>query len=99
MIVNLELLEELNRLILEERTGGTERMSKKLGISKRHLLNYISRMKVHFEAPIYFDRDRNTYLYTKKYSLFIGDLVALEEELKRKMAAKIIEDLKYKYDL
>ena len=64
--VFLKRITEIHTLIQNESTGPCLELAQQLGISVATLHNTINFMKDEFEAPIKYDRARQTYYYTFK---------------------------------
>ncbi len=65
---NLNRLEHLDDLIQNKRTGNALELAEKLGISKRHVYNYIELLK-NSGLKIKYNRELQTYYYEEKYAL------------------------------
>jgi len=63
-------LKQLDQLIRLKCTGNPETLAYKLGISKRHVNNYINTLE-DLGAEISYNRARETYMYQSKYKLNI----------------------------
>ena len=91
MNINLSLVRAIDNLIVEGNTGNAMQMGKKLGIGERCVLLNIRKMKVKLKAPISYDKDRQSYLYTSKFVLFVGNLEKINEHMEKKLAVHFIE--------
>lgn len=73
-LINLERIKRIHYLILNHSTGSPKELANKLDISESHLYNLLKIMK-EYNAPIFFDRHKNTYKYkepVKLYALFFS---------------------------
>jgi predicted ArsR family transcriptional regulator len=58
-------IEQLDRLIRNERTGSASEFSKRLGISERTLRNHLQQIR-ELGAEVIYDRYKRTYKYSQK---------------------------------
>lgn len=100
MLKYIERIKAMDQLIQMKATGTSEEFAEKLNISRSTLMEYIDVLK-QMEAPIAFDRFRNSYYYLFPCRLKIGyegkelsdsDLV----EINKKNLEKFCEVLKVK---
>ncbi len=61
----------LDQLIRLKATGTPKELAKKIGVSESALYEYINEMK-EMEAPIKYDKRRNSYCYKEKVRLEFG---------------------------
>jgi hypothetical protein len=61
----------LDQLIRLKATGNPKILAKKIGVSESALYEYINEMK-EMDAPISYDKVRNSYCYTEKVKLEFG---------------------------
>lgn len=61
----IERLQTIDRLIKIKGTGTPTELAQKIGVSKRTTIELISVMK-QMGAPIYYDKQRNTYCYMEQ---------------------------------
>ena len=71
MLKYIERIKAMDQLIQMKATGTAEEFAGKLNISRSTLMEYIDVLK-QMEAPIAFDRFRNTYYYLFPCKLKIG---------------------------
>lgn len=71
MLKYIERLKAMDRLIQLKATGTTEEFARKLDISRSTLMEYIDVLR-QMEAPLAFDRYRNSYYYIFPCKLKIG---------------------------
>ncbi len=57
---------KLDKLIKGERTGKPSDLSLRLALSERTIYNYLDFMRTHLNAPIKWNRYKNTYYYELK---------------------------------
>jgi len=69
-------LKQLDQLIRLKCTGNPEKLSNKLGVSKRHVNNYIKTLE-ELGAEITYCRSRESYVYLARYKLNIE--ISIEE--------------------
>lgn len=69
-------LKQLDQLIRLKCTGSPEKLSDKLGVSKRHVNNYIKTLE-ELGAEITYCRARESYVYLARYKLNIE--ISIEE--------------------
>ena len=67
----IELLQQMHKLIEMSHTGPPERFAKRLGISESRLYKIIEEMK-DFGAPIDYSRKFETYYYIEDFELSIS---------------------------
>ncbi len=79
----LERLRKAHKLIQQEKTGTPAEFAKKLYVSERQLYITLEKLK-DLDAPIYFNRKRNTYYYGFDFDLLVSVTVQVmvKEELK-----------------
>jgi predicted DNA-binding transcriptional regulator YafY len=69
----------MDQLIRQKRTGNSFEFAEKIGISRRQLYNWLNELKS-FGLDIAYDRERETYYYTKEYKIrFNVDVEELNE--------------------
>jgi predicted DNA-binding transcriptional regulator YafY len=61
----------LDQLIRLKATGNPKNLARKIGVSESALYEYINEMK-EMNAPISYDKVRNSYCYTEKVKLEFG---------------------------
>jgi bacteriocin-like protein len=79
----LEKIKRIDQLIRMQATGNPDQFAQKLGIAKSTLYSYINMMK-QYDAPIKYNDERKTFIYTYNGILkigFIGEEIT-EDELK-----------------
>jgi hypothetical protein len=68
----IHILRKINSLIKRKATGSASEFASKLGLSRSGFFYQLKILKDDFEAPISFDRMRNSYYYTRDGELFFG---------------------------
>ena len=61
--MNIRVIIRIHDLICIERTGKPTQFAEKIGVSKRTLYEYLSFMKNELNAPIVFNREKESYRY------------------------------------
>jgi len=61
--LNIRVIIRIHDLICLEQTGKPSQFAEKIGISKRTLYEYLSFMKNELNAPIVFNREKESYEY------------------------------------
>lgn len=64
----LHRIERIHQLVKMEATGSPKELACKLEISESHLYNILSLMR-QYDAPVYFNRSKNSYCYKKEVRL------------------------------
>ena len=67
----LERLKRINQLIKMKATGTPQQLARRLDLSERRVYQLIKLMK-ELEAPVHFDRERNSYCYEYDFSLSLN---------------------------
>ena len=67
--MNLKNIQLLIEFIDSGNTGTPKKLAKQLGISERMLFKYLDILKSEFEAPIKYNRLKQTYYFTEKGSI------------------------------
>lgn len=76
----IERIKYMHFLIERKATGRPRKFAEKLGISRSTLMEYIKDMK-EIDAPIAYDKNRETYYYKEPCELNLGfQLTALSED-------------------
>ena len=65
-------IKTLDKLIQKENTGTPAKLALKLNISERCIYHYLAFMKNHFEAPLKWCEEKESYLYSKKGALLVS---------------------------
>ena len=65
---HLKLIKRLHLFIKRKATGCPESLARKLGVSEPTVYRYIRDLR-NMGAPIFFDRDRQSYVYEEVYEL------------------------------
>lgn len=88
--MKIKIIIKIHDLIRTGRTGNPSEFAYKTGVSKRTLYEYISFMKNELNAPIYYNRSRESYEYFQECNL---KFVENYNEIKREnwSKKKIIE--------
>jgi transcriptional antiterminator len=78
--MDIRIIQYLHDLILKAETGSPKKLAEELGLSERSVYNYILYMKNEMGAPIRFQRQKNSYVYTENCTFvlkhcksFLGD--------------------------
>jgi hypothetical protein len=66
--MNLEIVERIDRLI-RLKAGNAENIGSKLCLTERAIYKYIKYMRTELEAPIAYDSQNKTYLYSENGKL------------------------------
>lgn len=69
--MDIRIIQYLHDLILKAETGSPKQLAKELGLSERSIYNYILYMKNEMGAPIQFQRQKNSYVYTEECSFVL----------------------------
>jgi predicted DNA-binding transcriptional regulator YafY len=64
--MNIRVFIRLHELIVAKETGTPKQLAQKLEISERSIYYYVSFMQNEMNAPIVYDRKRETYMYEMK---------------------------------
>lgn len=67
----LERLKRIHQLINRKATGTPQQLANRLALSESRIYQLLRLMK-ELDAPIYFDRERNSYCYEYDYQFSIG---------------------------
>jgi predicted DNA-binding transcriptional regulator YafY len=65
----IAVLLRLDDLIRRKATGTLSELIPKFGVSRSTVLRYINELRMNYDAPIAFDRERKTFYYTEPYDL------------------------------
>lgn len=65
--LDIRIIIRLDNLITMEMTGSPKELASKFSISERSIYNYISFMKRELNAPIKYDNQRLSYIYTNDW--------------------------------
>ena len=68
---DIQKFKQLDRLIRFGETGPPDELAKKMQVSRATLFRIIDRFKKEFDAPIYFDKNINSYYYEYPGKLII----------------------------
>ena len=63
LINDIPKFKKLDRLIRHGVTGTPDDLAKEMNVSRATIFRLIARLKEEFDAPIYFDRNINSYCY------------------------------------
>ena len=69
-IKQIERLQLINKLILQKKTGTPNELAERLGVSRRHIYNYIELMQC-WGAPIKYSKLMKTFYYEEVFELNI----------------------------
>lgn len=67
----VERLKRMHQLIKRKATGTPQQFANRLNLSERRVYQLLKLMK-ELDAPIYFDRERNSYCYEYEYQLTVS---------------------------
>ena len=79
---SITLIRRMSRLIRHKQTGDCNQFAEKLGISRSSLFYKINFMKKELNAPIYYDRSKNSYCYLNEGEIIISFKTIDENESK-----------------
>lgn len=65
--LDIRIIIRLDNLITMEMTGSPKELASKFSISERSIYNYISFMRRELNAPIKYDNQRLSYIYTNDW--------------------------------
>ena len=65
--LDIRIIIRLDNLITMEMTGSPKELASKFSISERSIYNYISFMRKELKAPIKYDNQRLSYIYTNDW--------------------------------
>lgn len=66
--MNLTLFQRIDNMIYLKSTGSVNVLASKLGISPRQVKYIIRKLREDCEAPVWFDHNRQSYVYTQEGS-------------------------------
>ena len=66
-----ERIKRMDQLIRLKATGTPKQFANRMGLSKRRIFQLINEMK-EADAPIYYDREHNSYCYEKEVEFVFG---------------------------
>lgn len=61
--MDIRIIKKIHSKILTESTGKPKELGSKLNVSERTIYNYIQFMRVELQAPIIYNRIKDTYQY------------------------------------
>jgi len=64
--MDIRIIQYLHEKIALNKTGSPRQLAEQLKLSERSIYNYILFMKNEMGAPILFDRQKNSYVYTEE---------------------------------
>ena len=71
-LVDLAILDRLDRLIRRKATGSPEELAKRLGVSRSTLFELIAYLKDEMRAPIIYVSGRQSYVYEYTPKFYLG---------------------------
>ena len=71
-LIDLVKLDRLDNLIRHKATGSPDELAERLGLSRSSLFDIIAFLKEEMRAPIYYDRNRPSYMYEYVPRFFLG---------------------------
>lgn len=63
--MNIEKIKHFIHLIEKERTGTAKAAAHRLGVSERMVFNYVHILKHQLNAPINYNRNKQTYVFSE----------------------------------
>lgn len=70
--MNFDKVRLINHYIIKKRTGKADEFATKINISRGMLYRYINYMKTELNAPIIYNRIKNTYQYNNDGKLYVN---------------------------
>jgi hypothetical protein len=67
--MNILKIKHFIHLIEKERTGSAKVAAERIGVSERMVFNYVRILKTELNAPINYNRNKQTYLYNENGKL------------------------------
>ena len=71
--MDIRIIIRLDALIARGMTGSPKKLASKLAISERSVYNYISFMKKELQAPIVYNYQNQTYLYSEEWEFKLNN--------------------------
>jgi transcriptional antiterminator len=71
--MDIRIIIRLDTLISREMTGSPKKLASKLAISERSVYNYISFMKKELRAPIAYNYQNQTYMYSEEWEFKLNN--------------------------
>lgn len=71
--LDIRIIIRLDNLITLEMTGSPKELASKFSISERSIYNYISFMRRELNAPIKYDNQRLSYIYTNDWEFKLNN--------------------------
>lgn len=68
--MNLDKIKYFIHLVEKERTGTAKAAAEKIGVSERMIFNYVNLLKNQLNAPIIYNREKQSFVFTEKGKLF-----------------------------
>jgi DNA-binding transcriptional LysR family regulator len=68
--MNFDKIKYFIHLVEKERTGTAKAAAEKIGVSERMIFNYVNLLKNQLNAPISYNREKQSFVFTEKGSLF-----------------------------
>ncbi len=65
--MDIRIIIRIDALISRQMTGSPKKMASKLGITERTVYNYIAFMKHELHAPIVYDYQKLSYVYSEEW--------------------------------
>ena len=72
LIEQIHRIERLDQLIRLKATGSPAELAAKLAISNRQLFNLLSLLRNEFNAPVKYDNECNSYIYSEPGNININ---------------------------
>lgn len=67
--MNIKKIKHFIHLVQKERTGNPAEVAKRIEVSERMIYNYVSILKNDFDAPIDYNRYKQSYCFLEEGSL------------------------------
>ncbi|MCE2743406.1 MAG: hypothetical protein LW701_07550 [Fluviicola sp.] len=68
--MNLDKIKYFIHLVEKERTGTAKAAAEKIGVSERMIFNYVNFLKNQLNAPISYNREKQSFVFTEEGKLF-----------------------------
>ncbi len=68
--MNLDKIIYFIHLVDKERTGTAKAAAEKIGVSERMIFNYVNFLKNQLNAPISYNREKQSFVFTEEGKLF-----------------------------
>jgi hypothetical protein len=82
--MDIRIIQYLHDKIAQNKTGSPKELAEQLRLSERSIYNYILFMKNEMGAPIQFDRQKNSYVYTEACTFVLSHSPKNAQDLSRR---------------